>query len=187
MHFKSGVKKKEANRKFQGEVAFAWFRVTRPVPLAKLFAQICAQTNIMIFDVIPLNKYCLSINYDQKSSMSCLFSSNYCESLPIFAESELLIEKITPGKLTIILFLHLPALKRGTQICALRHKNMSISWSNKHRTWYSKCRPPYLDKSEIPVNFNWVLWLHIELKKKKTILTVKYWIWSIHFSFLSCT
>ena len=97
MHFKSGVKKKKANRKFQGEVAFAWFRVTRPVPLAKLFAQLCAQTNVMIFDVIPLNKYCLSINYDRKSSMSCLFLSNYCESLPIFAESELLIEKITPS------------------------------------------------------------------------------------------
>jgi hypothetical protein len=95
MHFKSGVKKK-ANRKYQGEVTFARFCDTRHVPSAKLFAQLCAQTNVMIFDVIPLNKYCLSINYDRKSSKSCLFLSNYCESLPIFAESELLVEKNHP-------------------------------------------------------------------------------------------
>ena len=160
--------KKKQKRKNQGEVTFARFCDTRHVPSEKLFAQLCAQTNVMIFDVMPLNKYCLSINYDRKSSKSCLFLSNYCESLPIFAVSELLVEKVTPGMLTIILFFHLSALKRGTQRCALRHKNMSISCSNMwHHTWYSKCRPPYLYGSEIPVNFNWVLWLHIELKTVK--------------------
>jgi len=71
MHFKIGVKKK--NRKYQGEVTFAWFRDTWPVPLAKLFAQLCAQTNVMIFDVIPLNKYCLSINSSEKFEVLSIF------------------------------------------------------------------------------------------------------------------